>query len=71
RIQDLYLEGQKEEAAAAVPDALLEQTSLVGPAGYVRDRIEAYREAGVTVLNVTVIGPDALGTIEQLRGWCR
>jgi len=70
RIQDLYLDGHKEEAAAAVPDALLEQTSLVGPPGYVRDRIEAYRQAGVTVLNVTVIGPDPLATIEQLRGWC-
>jgi len=71
RIQDLYLDGKKQEAAAAVPDALLEQTSLVGPAGYVRDRIEAYREAGVTVLNVTVVGADPLATVEQLRGWCR
>ena len=47
-IQDLYLDGKKEEAAAAVPAELLEETSLIGPAGYVQERIAAYREAGVT-----------------------
>ena len=68
-IQDLYLGGKKEEAAAAVPAELLELTSLVGPPGYVRERIDAYRQAGVTVLNVTPVGPDPLGTIEQLKEW--
>lgn len=58
RIQELYLAGRKEEAAAAVPAALLEETSLIGPLSYVRERIAAYREAGVTVLNVTPLGPD-------------
>jgi alkanesulfonate monooxygenase SsuD/methylene tetrahydromethanopterin reductase-like flavin-dependent oxidoreductase (luciferase family) len=70
RIQDLYLSGKKDEAAAAVPAELLELTSLVGPPGYVKERIAAYREAGVSVLNVTPIGPDPLATIEQLKGWC-
>jgi F420-dependent oxidoreductase-like protein len=70
QIQDLYLEGKKEEAAAAVPDELLELTSLIGPPGYVRERISAYAEAGVTVLNVTAIGPDPLATITQLKEWC-
>ena len=69
RIQELYLSGKKDEAAAAVPDELLELTSLVGPAGYVKDRIAAYREAGVTVLNVTPVGPDPLRTLEQLKEW--
>ncbi|MGA2521665.1 MAG: LLM class F420-dependent oxidoreductase [Acidimicrobiales bacterium] len=69
-IQDLYLSGKKEQAAAAVPDELLELTSLIGPPGYVRERIDAYRAAGVTVLNVTAVGPDPLATIEQLKGWC-
>jgi F420-dependent oxidoreductase-like protein len=69
QIQDLYLSGKKDEAAAAVPEQLLELTSLVGPSGYVRDRIAAYREAGVTVLNVTAIGPDPLATLEQLKEW--
>jgi F420-dependent oxidoreductase-like protein len=68
-IQDLYLEGKKKEAAAAVPAELLEQTSLIGPAGYVKERVAAYREAGVTVLNVTAVGSDPLGTLSQLREW--
>ncbi len=69
QIQELYLSGKKDEAAAAVPAELLEKTNLVGPAGYVKERIAAYREAGATVLNVTAIGPDALETIEQLKVW--
>jgi F420-dependent oxidoreductase-like protein len=68
-IQNLYLAGKKDEAAALVPGDLLEKTSLVGPPGYVKERISAFREAGVTVLNVTAIGPDALETIEQLKEW--
>jgi alkanesulfonate monooxygenase SsuD/methylene tetrahydromethanopterin reductase-like flavin-dependent oxidoreductase (luciferase family) len=69
RIQELYLSGKKEEAAAAVPAELLELTSLIGPPGYVKERIAAYREAGVTVLNVTPIGPDQLTTLERLKEW--
>ena len=65
-IQDLYLEGRKEEAAAAVPADLLEKTSLIGPPAYVAERIAAYREVGVTVLNVTVLG-DAAPQISQLK----
>ena len=68
-IQDLYLSGKREEAAAAVPAELLELTSLIGPPGYVKERIAAYREAGVTVLNVTPIGPDPLSTLERLKEW--
>jgi F420-dependent oxidoreductase-like protein len=68
-IQDLYLDGKKEEAAAAVPAELLEETSLIGPPGYVKERIAAYREAGVTVLNVTPVGHDPLSTLSQLREW--
>ncbi len=69
RIQDLYLAGHRREAAAAVPAALLEATTLVGPPGYVRERIAAYKAAGVTVLNVTPYGPNPVRTIEQLRRW--
>jgi F420-dependent oxidoreductase-like protein len=70
RIQELYLSGKKEEAAAAVPEELLELTSLIGSPGYVKDRIAAYREAGVTVLNVAPVGPDPLATLEQIKEWC-
>ena len=69
RIQELYLSGKKDEAAAAVPAELLELTSLIGPPGYVRERVAAYRDAGVTVLNVTPVGPDPLGTLERLKEW--
>ena len=51
-IQDLYLSGQKREAEAAVPDELLRLTTLCGPASYVAERIAAYRDAGVTHLQV-------------------
>ena len=56
-IQDLYLSGKKEEAAAAVPAELLELTSLVGPPGYVQERIDAYRQAGVTCSTSPRSGP--------------
>jgi F420-dependent oxidoreductase-like protein len=68
-IQDLYLDGKKEEAAAAVPDELLESMALVGSEGYVKDRIAAFREAGVTVLNVTPVGPDPVKLLEQVKEW--
>jgi len=68
-IQDLYLDGKKEEAAKAVPPELLESMTLVGPAGYVKERIEAFRESGVTTLNVTPMGPNAAATIEQIRSF--
>jgi hypothetical protein len=66
-IQDLYLSGRKEEAAAAVPAELLEATTLVGPEGYIKDRVEAYRAAGVTVLNITPVGPHALEDVTRLK----
>jgi len=51
-IQDLYLSGKKKEAEALIPDEFLELTTLCGPAGYVKDRVAAFREAGVTHLQV-------------------
>jgi F420-dependent oxidoreductase-like protein len=51
-IQDLYLDGKKKEAQAAIPDEFLELTTLCGPASYVAERVAAFREAGVTHLQV-------------------
>ncbi len=51
-IQDLYLAGKKKEAEAAVPAEFLELTTLCGPEGYVKERIAAFKEAGVTHLQV-------------------
>jgi F420-dependent oxidoreductase-like protein len=52
-IQDLYLSGKRDEAAAAVPQGFLDLTSLAGPRSWVAERIAAMREAGVTHLQVT------------------
>jgi F420-dependent oxidoreductase-like protein len=67
QIQDLYLSGRRAEAAAAVPAELVEGTTIIGPPGLVRDRLAAFEEAGVTVLNVRPVGPDPDRTIAQLR----
>ncbi len=55
-IQNLYLSGRKSEAEAAIPQSYLDATSLVGSEGFVRDRLQAYKEAGVTSLNVGFLG---------------
>jgi len=68
-IQDLYLDGKKDEAAALVPEEFLRLTNLCGPEGFVRERIAAYAEAGVTVLNIVPVGGDPIRTIETLRSW--
>ncbi|MER6981678.1 LLM class flavin-dependent oxidoreductase, partial [Streptomyces carpinensis] len=71
RIQDLYLSGKKKEAEAAVPADLLAKTSLIGPEGYVLDRLSALAESGVTTLSVRPVAQDQVGRlrlIEQLRG---
>jgi len=52
KIQDLYLDGKKKEAAELIPLDFLEAISLVGPEGYVKERLSAFAEAGVTHLNV-------------------
>ena len=49
-IQDLYLDGKKDEAAAVVPEELVRTVSLVGPESHVAERVAAFREAGVTTL---------------------
>jgi hypothetical protein len=66
-VQDLYLDGKKDEAAAALPGEWLELSNLVGPRSYIKERIAAYKEAGVTVLSVNPVGPDPVGQIEILR----
>jgi F420-dependent oxidoreductase-like protein len=68
-IQDLYLSGKKAEAAALVPQELLEGTSLCGPEGYIKERLAAFAEAGVTHLNITPVGADPVEMIERLRSW--
>ncbi|MCX5280255.1 LLM class F420-dependent oxidoreductase [Streptomyces sp. NBC_00198] len=68
-IQELYLSGRKAEAEAAVPDEFCELMSLCGPEGYVRDRVAAFQAAGVTMLNVTPVGPDPARLVETVKNW--
>jgi len=64
RIQELYLSGRKTEAIAAVPDDLVRAVSLIGPRGYVAERIAAFREAGVTTLLATPVSTDGAEYVE-------
>ncbi|GAA4230516.1 LLM class F420-dependent oxidoreductase [Actinomadura meridiana] len=66
-IQDLYLDGKKDEAAAKVPRELLEKISLVGSEGHVRERLAALKESGVTTLNVTPIAGDHKGRLALIE----
>ncbi len=69
-IQEAYLSGRKDDAAALVPAELVEKTSLIGPEGYVAERLAAYREAGVTTLNVMPLAPalpERVAMVEKVR----
>jgi F420-dependent oxidoreductase-like protein len=66
-IQDLYLEGKKAEAGGAIPDELIDMVSLCGPRDVVRDRIAAFRDAGVGTLMVTPMAFTPEDRIAQLR----
>jgi F420-dependent oxidoreductase-like protein len=66
-IQDLYLEGKKAEAGDAIPAELIDTVSLCGPRDAVRDRLAAYREAGVGTLMVTPMAFTAEDRVEQLQ----
>ncbi|WP_127794115.1 LLM class F420-dependent oxidoreductase [Agromyces sp. LHK192] len=67
-IQDLYLEGRKAEAIAAVPDDLVRAISLIGSAAEVADRVAAFREAGVTTLAVTPLAEASADRIALMAG---
>ena len=69
QIQDLYLDGKKKEAEAAVPLELLEQVNLVGPESYVKERIAAFAESGVTNLQVAPASDDPAAVVRTLREW--
>jgi F420-dependent oxidoreductase-like protein len=66
KIQDLYLDGKKMEAIAAVPDALVDDVALVGPRERIADRLAAWHECGVTTLIVQSHDPATLRTMAEL-----
>ena len=72
QIQEMYLGGNKRDAEAVVPLALLEMCNLVGPESYVRERIAAFAEAGVTNLQVVPVpadGKEPAALVSQLKEW--
>lgn len=66
KIQDLYLAGKKEEAAAAVPDELVRSVNLIGSESFVQERVAAFAKAGVTTLNVAPLAEDTAGRVAQI-----
>jgi F420-dependent oxidoreductase-like protein len=66
-VQDLYLDGKRDEAMAALPDELIDTVSLVGPKDVVRERLAVYRDAGVGTLGVTPLTFTKADRLEQLR----
>jgi F420-dependent oxidoreductase-like protein len=71
QIQDAYLGGEKQAAADLVPAELVAGMSLIGDEGFVRDRIAAYQDAGVTILNVQPVGPNGIADVETVADWLR
>jgi len=69
QIQNLYLDGKKDEAAALIPDEFLAATNLVGTEGFLKDRIAAYADAGVTSLTCQAHGPNALRDVAKIKEW--
>jgi F420-dependent oxidoreductase-like protein len=66
RIQDLFLEGKTAEAAAAVPDALIDEVALVGDRARIADRLTAFEACGATTLILQTRQPDALRLLAEL-----
>jgi F420-dependent oxidoreductase-like protein len=67
QVQDLYLEGKREEAGAALPDELIDLVTLCGPKDHVRERLAVYRDAGVGTLMITPMAWTAEERLSQLR----
>jgi F420-dependent oxidoreductase-like protein len=68
-VQDLYLDGRKEEAAAALPDDFVDKVTLIGPPAQVRERIAVLREAGITHLHVNPVSADIPKVMSQVKEW--
>src|SRR3954462_4404891 len=67
RVQELYLEGRKDEAAAALPGELIDTLCLVGPPDVVRERLAVYRSAGVGTLMISPMAWTFEERLAQLR----
>jgi len=66
-VQELYLDGKREEAMARLSDELIDTVSLCGPAEHVRDRLAVYRDAGVGTLGISPLAFTKDERLAQLR----
>jgi len=66
KIQELFFEGKRAEAIAAVPDQFADEISLVGPPERIRERLDAWRESPVTTLLVAGTDADTLRRVAEL-----
>jgi F420-dependent oxidoreductase-like protein len=68
QIQDLFLDGKQREAAAAVPDALIDEMALVGPPERIRDRLAAWKESGATTMLISARDETTLRAVAEALG---
>jgi F420-dependent oxidoreductase-like protein len=66
KIQELYLAGSKRDAAAAVPDAFVDEVALVGPKERIAEQVEAWKESGATSLLAATRQPEALRALAEI-----
>ena len=66
RIQDLFLDGKQRDAAAAVPDELIDELALVGPRARIAERLDAWRESGATTLLISTRDEGTLRAVAEL-----
>lgn len=71
KIQDNFLSGKREEAFALVPDDYIDRASLTGDEGRVRERIQVYKDVGISYLDITIPADteNPLEVIEKVKAW--
>ena len=65
-VRRLWLEGKREEAARRVPDEMILRTTLIGPESRIRERLRAYRDAGIGILRIEPLGGDDGARLDAL-----
>jgi len=68
QIQDLFLDGKQREAAAAVPDALIDEMTLIGPSERIKDRLAAWNDSGATTMLISARDEKTLRAVAEAMG---
>ncbi len=68
KIQDLFLDGKQRDAAAAVPDALIDEMTLVGPPARIKDRLAAWQDSGATTMLISARDENTLRAVAEVMG---